>query len=38
MQLTYDPRFIGLNAIRLLAFSGVVSWSIVAIETWMLIR
>ena len=31
-------RALSLNAVRLLAVSGLVSWSIVAVETWMLVR
>jgi hypothetical protein len=41
-HVTYMPRTrrrgLSLDAVRLLAFSGIVSWSIVAIETWMLVR
>ena len=31
-------RSFGLNAVRLLAGSAVISWSIVAVETWLLVR
>ena len=31
-------RVIELDAVRLLAASGLVAWSIVALETWMLVR
>ena len=30
--------FADFTAVRLLAVSGVLSWSIVALETWMLVR
>ena len=34
----HNRRAPSLNAVRLLAVSGLVSWSIVAVETWMLVR
>ena len=41
-HITYIPRprsrLLSLDAVRLLALSGVVSWSAVAVETWMLVR
>lgn len=41
-HVTYAPRARrdgwSLDAVRLLAFSGIVAWAIVAVETWMLVR
>lgn len=31
-------RRLGLTAVQLLAGSALISWSIVAVETWMLVR
>jgi hypothetical protein len=41
-HVTYAPRprsrGRSLDAVRLLAGSGIFAWSIVALETWMLVR